>query len=80
MSAVIFKDTNTVRAEIRKFGNITVDKYIQILQDIAMYGEVAELYYMQQATEDRYERLYAAEAKQFGVSVEEFKTQLGGIQ
>lgn len=78
MSAVIFKDTDTVRAEIRKFGNVTVDKYIQIQQDIAMYGEVAELYYMQQATEDRYERLYAAEAKQFGISTKEFIEQIRG--
>lgn len=78
MNAIVFKNPDTVRSEIRKFGNVTVDRYIQIQQDIAVYGEMAERYYMQQAVGDRYERLYAAEAKQFGVSLEEFKKQLRG--
>ena len=74
MNSVIFKDANTVRAEISKFGNITVDKYIHIQQEIAKYGEVAEMYYMQQAREDR---VHKAVAQQFGLTAEELTKQLG---
>lgn len=78
MSAIIFKDTNAVRAEINKFGNVTVGEYIQIRQDIEEYGEMAENYYMQQASENRRERLYTTIAKQFGVPTEEFKRHIRG--
>ena len=67
-----------LQVDLRLFGNVSILEYQEIRANIAKYGVSAVKYYKQKAENERLAQLNTAIAKQFGISVDEFKIQLGG--
>lgn len=74
----MFINLEEMRADLLKYGNMPLLDYIAMKRNIAKYGQAAVKFYETKAVIDRYDRMHAALAAQFGMTVEEYKKQLKG--
>lgn len=70
----MFINLEEMRADLQKYGNMPLEDYLTMKRNIAKYGEGAVKFYK----ENRLERINAAVAAQFGLTVKEYHKQING--